>query len=265
MTFRWIDQIHADFTSNTALQTEYFRYFRIIERLSFYYLCYFRDKVINYEVCVHIKYVSKSVTQLDSFRKACSWYCGSFGFLRLRANGRNNSQHCCANNVGSWLRACWQWCANGCNNSQQVWDLQCIVGRIQCWKNRAETDPTLLPYASAITEQKKCWELLAEKFDRFQTLQNNKQQHPTTCNRVCKRTHHVTSNNVASVCMGLKWTSFYCKRAKKGLCKNCRRIWTRYPTIASCTCWCNKALKKAVKNRVLYHGNHGNRGPMISL
>ena len=31
---------------------------------------------------------------------------------------------------------------------------------------RAEqTDPTLLRYASAITEQKKCWELLAQTFD----------------------------------------------------------------------------------------------------
>jgi len=59
-----------------------------------------------------------------------------------------------------------------------------------------QTDPTLLRYASAITEQKKCWELLAEKFDRFQTLRNDTQQHPTTCNRVCKRTQHVTSNNV---------------------------------------------------------------------
>ena len=29
------------------------------------------------------------------------------------------------------LRACWQWCANECHNSQQVWDLQCIVGRIR--------------------------------------------------------------------------------------------------------------------------------------
>ena len=57
-----------------------------------------------------------------------------------------------------------------------------------------QTDPTLLRYASAITEQKKCWELLAEKFDRFQTLGNNTQQHPTTC----KRTQHVTSNNVWS-------------------------------------------------------------------
>ena len=74
------------------------------------------------------------------------------------------------------LRACWQWCANGYNNSQQCWDLQCIVGRIQpislckpCimsvrGPNRVgrpvQMDPTLLRYASAITEQKKCWELL---------------------------------------------------------------------------------------------------------
>ena len=54
-------------------------------------------------------------------------------------------------------------------------------------------------------------ELLAEKFDRFRTLRNNTQQHPTTWNRVCKRTQLVTSYNVgscrstmfASVCMGL--------------------------------------------------------------
>ena len=61
-----------------------------------------------------------------------------------------------------------------------------------------QTDPTLLRYALAITEQKKCWELLAEKFDRFQTLRNNTQQRPTTCNRVFKRTQHVTSKNVGS-------------------------------------------------------------------
>ena len=29
------------------------------------------------------------------------------------------------------LSACWEWCANGYYNSQQFWDLQCIVGRIQ--------------------------------------------------------------------------------------------------------------------------------------
>ena len=112
------------------------------------------------------------------------------------------------------LRPCWKWCANGWNNSQHCWDLPCIVGRIQpislckpcimsvCGPNNVgravQTDPTLLGYASAITEQKKCWELLAEKFDWFQTLRNNTQQHPTTCNRVCKRTQHVTSNNVGS-------------------------------------------------------------------
>ena len=101
---------------------------------------------------------------------------------------------------------------------QQCWELlrscSCIVGRIQpislcnpCLMSvrgpnnvgrAVQTDPTLLCDASAITEQKKCWELLAEKFDRFQTLRNNTQQHPTTCNRVCKWTQHVTSNNVGS-------------------------------------------------------------------
>ena len=90
------------------------------------------------------------------------------------------------------LRAGWQWSANGCNNSQQVCDLQCIVRRIQptslcnpCVMSvrgpnnvgrAVQTDPTLLCYASAITEQENCWELLAEKFDRFQTLCNNTQQ-----------------------------------------------------------------------------------------
>ena len=66
------------------------------------------------------------------------------------------------------------------------------VGRV------VQTDPPLLRHASVITKQKKCWELLAEKFDRFQTLRNNAQQHPTTCNKVCKRTQHVTSNDVGS-------------------------------------------------------------------
>ena len=44
-----------------------------------------------------------------------------------------------------------------------------------------QTDPTLLRYPSAITEQKKCWEFLAEKFDWCQTLRNNTQQHATGC------------------------------------------------------------------------------------
>ena len=48
----------------------------------------------------------------------------------------------------------------------------------QCWKSCANGS-NLLRYASAIQEQKKCWKLLAEKFDRFQTLRNNIQQHAT--------------------------------------------------------------------------------------
>ena len=61
-----------------------------------------------------------------------------------------------------------------------------------------QTDPTLLRYALAIMEQKKCWELLAQMFDRFQTLRNNSQQHTTTCNRVCKRIQYATSNNIGN-------------------------------------------------------------------
>ena len=68
-----------------------------------------------------------------------------------------------------------------------------------------QTDPTLLCYASAITEQKKCWELLAEKFDRFQTLRNNMQQGvqtDATCN--IQQCWELLPNNVASVCTGLE-------------------------------------------------------------
>ena len=36
-----------------------------------------------------------------------------------------------------------------------------------------QTDPTLLRHSSAITEQKKYWELLAQKVNRFQNLRNN--------------------------------------------------------------------------------------------
>ena len=130
---------------------------------------------------------------------------------RLRANERNNCQYCSPDNFGSW--SCYdrvgEWCAN---NSGQCWDLQCIVRRIQpirLWRpcvmrvrgpnnvgRAVQTNPTLLRYASAITEQKKCWELLVQNFELFQTLRNNTQQHATTSNRVYKRTQHVTSNNV---------------------------------------------------------------------
>ena len=61
------------------------------------------------------------------------------------------------------LRPCWQWCANGCNNAQEYWDPQCIVGEIppiwlwrqlvcnalawpqQCWKNYANGSNIVVP------------------------------------------------------------------------------------------------------------------------
>ena len=88
-----------------------------------------------------------------------------------------------------------------------------------------QTDPTLLRHASAITEQKKCWELLAEKFDRFQTFLNNRQQlniqqHATGCanGRTCniQKCWELLANNAASVCTGL---TIY--KAKQNLPKYC--------------------------------------------
>ena len=71
-----------------------------------------------------------------------------------------------------------------------------------------QTDPTLLRYASAIREQKKCWELLAE------TVSNFAQQHATTSNNmqqgvqtdaICNTQQYweLLANNVASVYTGL--------------------------------------------------------------
>ena len=120
-------------------------------------------------------------------------------------------------NARAWPQHCWKSCANGSNIvalcfgdhgrkemfgvvGWKVWQVSNSAQQLPTRRNNmqqgVQTDPTLLGYASAITEQKNSWELLAEKFDRFQTLRNNTQQHPTTCNRVCKRTQHVTSNNV---------------------------------------------------------------------
>ena len=60
-------------------------------------------------------------------------------------------------NERAWPQQCWKSCANGAN----------IVA---------------LRFS---TEQKKCWELLAEKFDRFKTLRNNMQQHSIGCANRC--------------------------------------------------------------------------------
>ena len=38
----------------------------------------------------------------------------------------------------------------------------------------------------------------SQTLDRFENLRNNSQQHLSSCNRVCKRTQHVTSTNFGS-------------------------------------------------------------------
>ena len=59
----------------------------------------------------------------------------------------------------------------------------------------AQMDATLLRSALVITEQKKCWELLASNVQPFQALCNNSQQHTTTGSNmqhwVSKRMQHV--------------------------------------------------------------------------
>ena len=66
-------------------------------------------------------------------------------------------------------------------------------------------DPTLFRHASAITEQKKYWEghLLAQTFDRFQTLRNNSKQHAATYNNIQHCLHADATCNIQQ-CWELK-------------------------------------------------------------
>ena len=100
----------------------------------------------------------------------------------------NNSQNCWANNFGSYCVRFGSGVQTDATTPKNIgtynasWkryhpydfgDSSCAmplrgpnnVGRT------VQTDPTLLCHASATTEQKKCWELLAQKFDRFQLAQ----------------------------------------------------------------------------------------------
>ena len=98
------------------------------------------------------------------------------------------------------LHPCWQWCANGCNNSQQCWDLQCIVGTTQpislckpCVMSvrgpnnvgrAVQTDPTLLRYAWRSRNKRNvasCWLKSLTGFKLCTTTRNNIQQHATGC------------------------------------------------------------------------------------
>ena len=70
----------------------------------------------------------------------------------------------------------------------------------------AQTDPKLLRYALTITKQKKCWEMLAQKFDRFQTLRtpNNMQQGvQTDATCIIQQCWELLARKVLSFCTGL--------------------------------------------------------------
>ena len=124
-------------------------------------------------------------------------------YLKLCAKGRNNSQHCWANNVG---RCCVR-VGDGvqtdattpnnlrtCSTRRKDTTHETFLNTlILSWRVRGpnnvgralQTDPTLLRYASTITEQKKCWELFAQKFNPFQTSRYSMQksvQTDATCN-----------------------------------------------------------------------------------
>ena len=83
-------------------------------------------------------------------------------------------------------------CKCACNNSEQRWPITrvglsrgvvaLLSPRRPCVmyvrgpsnvEKAAKMAPTLLCYFAVITEQKKCWEFLVQKFDRFETLRNN--------------------------------------------------------------------------------------------
>ena len=142
------------------------------------------------------------------------------------------------------LRPCWQlWCPNGCNNSQQCWDLQCIVvGRIQptrLWRPcvmrvrgpnnvgiAMQTDPTSLRYVSVINELRNvgsCWlksltgcKLCATTPKR----QHHGVQRDATCN--IQQCWELLANNVASDCTGL----YIIKRYSTSLRLEYLRTWS---------------------------------------
>ena len=96
------------------------------------------------------------------------WYWSLIGYVQMDAITPNN--------VGTVHQpiSLWKPCIMSVRRAQQ------------CWKSCANGS-NIVALRFGDHETKKCWD---EKFDRFQTLRHSTQQHPTTCNRVCKRTQH---------------------------------------------------------------------------
>ena len=170
------------------------------------------------ELCKRIQHCCATLRRSWNKRNVGSCWLKSLTGFKLCAITRNNIQQdvqtdetCNIQHCWEFLRACWHWCANRCNNFQQCWDLQCIEERIQpitlCKPHvmsvrgpnsvgrAVQTDPTLFALRFGNHETKEALGVVGWK---VWPVSNFAQQHATTCNRVCKRTQHVTSNNVGS-------------------------------------------------------------------
>ena len=108
----------------------------------------------------------------------------------MRANRRNNSQHCCANNVGS---CCVRVGSGVQTDATSPRMLEELCKRIQhcCATLRRSRNKRNVG---------SCW---------LKSLTSFKLS-ATTCNRVCKRTQHVTSNNVESCWPTMLRSVAYC-------------------------------------------------------
>ena len=87
---------------------------------------------------------------------------------------------------------------------------------------------TLLRCASAITEQKKCWGLLTQKFDRFQFLRNNMQQ------GVGVQT--VATSNTQQCCGRLQWGGGYSAGDEYDYLRILKQAFTKHAQVLKSQC-----------------------------
>ena len=83
------------------------------------------------------------------------------------------------NNVGTCSACCGKDTTHTCETLETMCNV-CDWPQ-QCWKSNS-----VVLWQSRM-EQKKCWELLAQKFNCFQTLHNNSQQHATTTYNIMQK------------------------------------------------------------------------------
>ena len=89
---------------------------------------------------------------------------------------------------------------------EQCWPIMCdpshkVIALLTVSKVTT-CDASTLCYALATMEQNKCWELLAQRFNRFETFHNNSQQYATTCNRtmLCSSHSWVVAHGTLNFC-----------------------------------------------------------------